>query len=72
MSEVVSVRVPRELKEKMKKYRIDWSSEIRRFIEERIKSLELLEILDEIEERAGRRRTRVDSTKLIRETREEH
>ncbi len=35
----------------MKKYRIDWSNEIRRFVEERIKSLKLLEILDRIEEK---------------------
>ncbi len=71
MSEVVSVRVPRELKEKMKRYRIDWSEEIRRFIEERIRLLELLEVLDEVEGRARKRRVRVDSTMLIRELREE-
>jgi hypothetical protein len=56
----------------MKKYHIDWSSEIRRFIKEHIELLELLEILDGIGEKAGRRRTRIDSTKLIRETRGEH
>ena len=71
MSEVVSIRVPRELKEKMKKYPIDWSSEIRRFIEERVRALELLEVLDEIERRAVKRMVRVNSVKLIRESREE-
>ena len=71
MSDVVSIRVPKELKEKMRKYRIDWSREIREFIEERIRTLELLELLESIEERAKRRRTRVDSAKLIREAREE-
>ncbi|NJE10265.1 hypothetical protein [Thermococcus sp. MAR1] len=33
---VISVRVPDELKEKMKKYDINWSEEIRRFIALRI------------------------------------
>ncbi len=51
----------------MKKYPIDWSSEIRRSIEERIK---ISELLDNIEKRAEKRRTRIDITKLIREERE--
>ena len=71
MSDVVSIRVPRELKEKMKKYNIDWSREIRMFIEERIKALELLELLEKIEEKSAKRRAKVDSTVLIRESREE-
>lgn len=71
MSEVVAVRVPRELKEKMKKYLIDWSDEIRRFLEERVKDLEFLELLDNIKGKARkRRRTRIDSVKIIREERE--
>ena len=72
MSEVVSVRVPKELKEKMKKYNIDWSREIKGFIEEKVRTLELLEVIDDIEVRAGERKTKVDSTKLIRESRYEH
>ena len=48
------------------------NSEIRRFIEERVRSLELLELLREISERAKGRRTRVDSTVLIRGEREKH
>ncbi len=72
VSDVVSVRVPKELKEKMKKYRVDWSKEVRRFLEERVRILEFLEILDNIEKKAKNRRTRVDSVKLIREMREEH
>ncbi len=71
MSDVISVRIPRELKEKMKRYRIDWSREIREFLEERIRALEFIEMLDGIEERARKRRTRVDSARLIREAREE-
>jgi len=72
VSDVVSVRVSRKLKEKMRRYRVDWSEEIRRFLEERVRVLELLEVLDSIEEKAEKRRTRVDSVKLIGETREEH
>ena len=72
MSSVISIRVPRKLKEKMREYPIDWSKEIRGFIEERIKVLELKEIIEDIERKAEKRRTRTDSTKLIRETREEH
>ncbi|MEB3756276.1 MAG: CopG family transcriptional regulator [Desulfurococcales archaeon] len=70
MSDVISVRVPKELKEKMKKYRIDWSREVRRFLEDRIKVLEFLETLDNIEKKAENRRTKVDSAELIRESRE--
>jgi len=72
VSEVVSVRVPKELKEKMKKYNIDWSREIKGFIEEKVRTLELLEVIDDIELRAEKRKTKVDSTKLIRESRYEH
>ena len=63
-------RIPKGLREKMRRYKIDWASEIRRFIEERVRSLELLEVLGEVGERAQSRRTRVDSTVLIREERE--
>lgn len=70
MSDVVSFRVPKKLRAKMKKYPIDWSSEIRRFLEERVRGLELLELLDEIEKRATERKVQVDSTTLIREDRE--
>ena len=69
-SAVLTVRIPRELKEKMKKININWSEEIRKFIEDRIRSYELLEVLEEIRSRAKKRRVRVDSTLLIREDRE--
>ena len=70
MSDVISVRVPKELKDKMKKYSIDWSKEIRRFLEERVRVLEFLEMLDNIEKKVKKRRIRVDSIRLIREMRE--
>jgi len=69
-SVVITIRIPRELKEKMKKVNVNWSEEIRRFIEERIKRFELLEAFEEIRARARKRRVKVDSTLLIREDRE--
>ncbi|MGD0494431.1 MAG: hypothetical protein ABSB28_00140 [Candidatus Bathyarchaeia archaeon] len=70
MSETITVRLPRELKEKMKQNPVKWSEEVRRFIEERVSQLELLRALEEIESRAEKRKTRTDSTRLIREDRE--
>jgi len=70
MSSTFTVRIPRELKEKMKRLPVEWSEEIRSFIEEKVKRSELLEVIEEIELRADKRRLRVDSAKLIREDRE--
>lgn len=69
-STVLTIRMPRGLKEKMKKAGINWSKGVRRFIEDRIRSYELLGVLEEIRSRARKRRARVDSTLLIREDRE--
>jgi hypothetical protein len=70
MSTTITIRIPRDLKEKMKRNPAKWSEEVRNFIEERIKQLELLKTLQEIEPRAEKRQTKIDSTKLIREDRE--
>lgn len=70
MSTTITIRIPRELKEKMKQNPAEWSEEVRNFIEERIKHLELLKTLQEIEPRAEKRQTKTDSTTLIREDRE--
>lgn len=70
MSETFSVRIPRELKEKIEANPADWSQEVRNFLTERIKQLELLKTLDEIETRAEKRKTKIDSVTLIREDRE--
>ena len=70
MSSTFTVRIPRELKEKMKKLPVEWSEEVRRFIEEKVKRLELMGVIEEIELRVEKRRLRVDSAKLIREDRE--
>jgi len=70
MSETFSVRIPRELKEKIEQNPADWSQEVRNFLTERIKQMELLKALDEIEARAQKRTTKTDSVILIREDRE--
>jgi len=71
MSSTFTIRIPRELKERMKKLPVKWSEEIRLFIEERVKHLELIKTIEDVELRAERRRLRVDSTRLIREDREQ-
>jgi len=50
MSEVVCFKVRREVKEKMRRYRgiINWSEELRRFVEERLRELEAREALESV------------------------
>ncbi len=66
----LTIRIPRKLKEKMKKLNAEWSKELRNFIEQRVKHLELMKAIEETESRAEKRRVKVDSTLLIREDRE--
>ena len=70
MSSTITIRVTRELKEKMKKTPAKWSDEIRTFIEDRVKHLELMEAIEEIGLSAEKRRLTIDSTELIRADRE--
>lgn len=70
MSTTITIRIPRELKEKMKQNPAEWSEEVRHFIEEKIRNLELQRTLEEIESRTQKRRVRTDSTTLIREDRQ--
>jgi hypothetical protein len=70
MSETFSVRIPRELKEKIEANPTDWSQEVRNFLTERVKQLELLKILQQLDNQPNTRKTKVDSTQLIREDRE--
>jgi len=70
MSTTFTIRISKDLKEKMKKLNAEWSEEVRRFIEQRVKHLELIETIEEIKLRAEKRRVKTDSTRLIREDRE--
>jgi hypothetical protein len=70
MSSTYTIRIPRDLKEKMEKNPEEWSLEIRNFLEERVKQVELMKTIQQIGSRAEKRNTQVDSTLLIREDRE--
>jgi hypothetical protein len=70
MSTTITIRIPRELKEKMKENPQEWSEEVRNFIEQRVRNLELQKTLEEVVVRAEKRRAKIDSTALIREDRE--
>jgi hypothetical protein len=69
MSTTITIRIPRELREKMRENPQEWSEEVRNFIEERIRNLELQRTLKEIGSRAEKRRVKINSTGLIREDR---
>ncbi len=70
MSTTFTIRIPKRLKEKMEKNPVEWSQEVRDFLEERVKQVELLKTIQEVESRAQKRKTKMDSTILIREDRE--
>ncbi len=76
MMSVISIRIPRELKEKMEKFRdeVNWSEEIRRFIENRIRELERKRILKEVEEMLSRLPTQPYGaiSSIVREDRDSH
>ncbi len=52
MSEVVSFKVRREIKEKMLRYKgvVNWSEELRRFVEEKLRELEARENFESVME----------------------
>ncbi|MEM3815867.1 MAG: hypothetical protein QW341_03365 [Candidatus Bathyarchaeia archaeon] len=54
----------------MRKFPVEWGDEIRRFIEDRIRQLELAETIRSIWVKAERMKVRADSVNLIREDRE--
>ena len=70
MSTTITIRIPRELKEKMKENPQEWSEEVRNFIEQRVRNLELQKTLEEVGTRAEKTCAKIDSTTLIREDRE--
>jgi hypothetical protein len=70
MSSTYTIRIPRDLKEKMEKNPQKWSLEIKNFLEERVKQVELMKTIQQIESRTEKKPTHTDSTQLIREDRE--
>ncbi len=70
MTEVITLRVSRETKKLMKEMDVNWSEDIRNYIEARIKSFRLNQILPHIYKTADRIKVKSDSTILIREDRD--
>ncbi|HDJ67036.1 MAG TPA: CopG family transcriptional regulator [Nitrososphaeria archaeon] len=73
MSEVISFKVSRELKKRVEKLKgiIDWPSELRAFVEERVMAAERSLVIQKILERAPEKILPAGSVvKAIREERE--
>ncbi|ASJ15967.1 hypothetical protein A3L04_02175 [Thermococcus chitonophagus] len=71
---VLSIRIPDELKEKMKEFDINWSEEIRRFIKERIEYEERKRTLEKALELAKKSGSvsKGFSARAVREDRDSH
>jgi len=68
--EVVSIRVPKDLKEEMSRLDLDWADYIRQAIEERVKAEKMRQackVMDELREKT--KGVKFDSVKVIREAR---
>ncbi len=76
MSVTVSFRIPKELKKRMDALRcsVNWSEEVRRFLEQRVRELEQLRAIDELEEliKTLPEVHRGTASKYVREDRDSH
>lgn len=70
MSEMFTSRIFLELKRKMEEKPAQTESRDTRVLEGRVKRMELMKTLAEIQPRAEKRKTKVDSVTLIREDRD--
>lgn len=70
MSEVITLRVSRETKRLMNQMDINWSEEIRGYIEGRTKSFHLHGLLNRIKKNAKQIKVNTDSTRLVRADRD--
>ena len=73
---VICIRIPKEIKERMDKYRdkVRWSEEIRKFIEKRIDEIEKKEALEKIRELLRRMpiQPKGSISSIVREDRDRH
>ncbi|MEM3731219.1 MAG: hypothetical protein QW667_04060 [Candidatus Bathyarchaeia archaeon] len=72
---VITVRVAREIKEKLEKYNVNVSETVRKLLEKYLVELELRDLgerLDRLKERLGSRIDPKLVAKLVREDREAH
>ncbi len=67
-SETFSVRIPKRLKEEMRKLPVDWQGEVRAFIENRVRVEKARMMIEEAKRLRGETRM-VSSADLIREDR---
>jgi predicted DNA-binding protein len=76
LSVTVSFRIPRELKEKMDRLRgyVNWSEEVRRFLERRVRELEQAIAIEELERviRELPETPRGTAARYVREDRDSH
>lgn len=71
MSSTFSIRLPKKLREEMKKYsEVDWADEIRKCIKEKINKLKLEEVLTKARTLREKMMKEVNHAELIREDRE--
>jgi hypothetical protein len=69
MSEVITIRVSKEIRELMKETNTNWSEDIREYIIGRAKSMKLHKMLLKIKKNSDKIKVRGDSTLLIKEDR---
>jgi hypothetical protein len=69
MSEVITIRVSKEIRAMMKDSRTNWSEDIRNYIVGRAKSIRLHQMLAKIKRNSDRIKVKGDSTSLIAEDR---
>jgi len=72
--EVISFRIPEELKQRLKEVDLNWSEEVRRFIEERVREYKREKALKEIDAllKDVPRPERGTASRYVREDRESH
>ncbi len=73
MSTIITVRVPRELKEKLKKHNIDISNVVRELLTKYVEELETRELLEELDRIRSELGDKVDPNRvaeLVREDRD--
>jgi post-segregation antitoxin (ccd killing protein) len=72
---IITIRVPRTVKEKLKKYNVNVSQTVRKVLNERLEELErkdLEEKLEKVKEHIGDKLNPELLAKLVREDRETH
>lgn len=70
MEETLTIRLASETKEEMADYKLNWSEDIRNYIESKLKKLKMLKTLEKMKANAKSMRVKVDSTDIIRQYRD--